>query len=222
MTTSERRAFYLRSLEDQRHLLRNALSAMGNGDLIAALNVAICLRVLVHETTRCIPLLRQLRPNYLDLRIRTMATPRPEAYSRFASPMTLMHLPFGVSFSAVEPRIFLKLDPDMSGYVTCGLGDWWIKPVLKVPGCSALSRREVVLGVADKEGAHADDDMNENYRRVLESEPLKFNGGPVELPTVNVTRFTVGSAGIELLKMLDDTFPKPEKESGQQILLANP
>lgn len=212
MNTRERRAFYLRSLEDQRHLLRNALTAMGNGDLIAALNVAICIRVLVHETPRCIPLLKTLRPNYLDLRIRTMSTPRPEAYSRFASPMTIMHLPFGVSFSPSEPRIFLKLDPDMSDYVTCGLGDWWNRPVLKIPGCSPLSRREIVLGVADKEGAHADDDMNENYRRVLESEPLKFNDGTTNLPMINVTRFAVGSAGIELLKMLDDTFPQPEDQ----------
>jgi hypothetical protein len=131
-----------------------------------------------------------------------------------------MHLPFGVSFSAAEPHLFLKLDPDMSGFENCSLGDWWNKPVLKVPGCWPLSRRDVVLGVADKEGAHSDDDMNENYRRVLESEPLKFIDGTTDLGTVNVTRFTVGSAGIELLKMLDDTFPKPEKESGQQILLA--
>jgi hypothetical protein len=185
---------------------------MGNGDLIAALNVAIRIRVLVHESGSSTPLLKQIRPDYLALGIRTMATPKPEEYSRFSSRITLMHLPFGVSFSLTEPHIFLKLDPDMSGHVTRSLGDWWSKPVLKVPGCSALSRREVVLGVADKEGAHADDNMSENYRRVLESEPLKFNDGTFDLPTVNVTRFTVGAAGIELLKMLDNTFAKPESQ----------
>jgi hypothetical protein len=74
-----------------------------------------------------------------------------------------------------------------------------------------------VLGVADKEGAHADDEMNENYRRILESEPVKFIDGTADLGPVNVTRFTVGSAGIELLRMLDGTFPRPAKASGPPI-----
>ena len=61
--------------------------------------------------------------------------------------------------------------------------------------------------VADKEGAHVDDDMSEHYRRVLESTPLKFTIGGVELEPVNVTRFTVGQAGIEMLDLLNRTFP---------------
>jgi hypothetical protein len=128
-----------------------------------------------------------------------------------------MHLPFGVAFSPSEPRLFLTQKPDMSGYETCSLGNWWNKPVLKVPGCSPLSRREVVLGVADKEGAHADDEMSENYRRVLESEPLKFSDGSADLGPVNVTRFTVGAAGIELLAMLDGIFPNSVKASDSLI-----
>jgi hypothetical protein len=216
-TTEERRAFYLAALEDQRHLLRQALAGMGKGDLIQALPIATCIRVFVHESGRSVPLLKRIRPDFLTLTIRTMPTPRPEEYSRFSNPMTLMHLPFGVSVSPSEPRLFLKLEPDMSGYETSSLGDWWNKPVLKVPGCSPLSRREVVLGVADKEGAHADDDMSENYRRVLESEPLKFNDGTADLGQVNVTRFTVGSAGIELLAMLDGNFAKPAEASDSAI-----
>jgi hypothetical protein len=51
--------------------------------------------------------------------------------------------------------------------------------VLKVFGCAPLTRREVVLGVADKEGAHVDDDMSDNYRKVLESQPLQFAIGGV-------------------------------------------
>jgi len=35
------------------------------------------------------------------------------------------------------------------------------------------------LGVADKEGAHVDDDMSDNYRKVLESQPLQFAIGGV-------------------------------------------
>jgi hypothetical protein len=120
-----------------------------------------------------------------------------------------MRLPFGVSVSSSEPRIFINPKPDMSNYAFCGLGEWWTKLVLKVPGCAPLSRRDVVLGVADKEGAHADDEMTDNYRRVLESEPLKFTDGETELNPVNVTRFTVGAAGIEILDMLDRIFPMP-------------
>ena len=63
------------------------------------------------------------------------------------------------------------------------------------------------MGVANKEGAHVDDKMSENYRRVLESEPIRFTNGLEKLAPVNVTRFTVGQAAIELLGFLDQTFP---------------
>jgi len=218
-TSTERRAFYLAALEDQRHLLRNGLVGMRSGDLVQALPIATCIRVLVHEGGRSVPLLKQLRPDYLALSIRALPTPRPEAFSRFANPMMIMHLPFGASVSSSEPRLFLNIDPDMSGFEMCSLGVWWTKPVLKVPGCAPLSRREVVLGVADKEGAHADDDMSENYRRVLRSGPLKFTDGTADLGSVNVTRFTVGAAGIELLEMLERIFPEQQKPSPSAIII---
>lgn len=180
---------------------------MSEGRLAAALTVALILRVLVHETGRSKPLLKQLRDDYLALQIREGPAAKGEVIPPFGQKITIMHLPFAVFLHFSEPRVSLNATPDMSNFRSISLGSWWTEPVLKVPGCDALTRREVVLGVADKEGAHVDDDMSEHYRRVLESTPIKFTIGGVELEPVNVTRFTVGQAGIEMLDLLNRTFP---------------
>lgn len=97
-----------------------------------------------------------------------------------------MRFPFSVRISGREPKLSIDPSPNMCGYLPCCLGNWWTKPVLKVPGCAPLSRRDAVLGIANKEGAHADDEMTENYRRVLESEPVRFKNGEAVLGPVNV------------------------------------
>lgn len=210
MSTTERRAFHLSRLEDHRHLLKTAIIAMGTGDTRQALNIATSIRVLVYESGRSTPLLKRLRTGYLALTIRAGPSARAEASSPLAHRILFMSLPFAIRLQQVEPRVSLNPEPDMTDYRWSSLGDWWNKPAIKVPGCEPLSRKEVVLGVANKEGAHVDEEMSDNYRRVLESEPIRFLDGDTVLGPVNVTRFTVGQAGIEIVDMLDRAFPIPE------------
>jgi hypothetical protein len=205
-STAERKRFFLKTLEDHRQNLREAILSVAAGKLSAALTIAVIIRVFVHETGRQIPLLKSIRPDYMTLKIREGPWARAEVESHFSLRVPVMTLPFAVEIHHVEPRVSLKADPDMSDYRDTVLGTWWNKPVLKVFGCKALTRKEVVLGVADKEGAHVDDEMSENYQKVLESKPIQFAVGGVQLEPINVTRFTVGQSGIELLDMLDRTF----------------
>lgn len=206
LNNSDRKTFYMGRLEDHRQLLRSAIAGIGKGEVVLALLAATSIRVLLHESGSSIPLLKRMRNDYLALPIEALPSPHPSEYSPLMRKVTIMHLPFGVSVGGSSTP-FLNPKPDKSTYVTCSLGMWWTQPVLKVPGCAPLSRKEVVLGVANKEGAHVDDKMSENYRRVLESEPIRFTNGLEKLAPVNVTRFTVGQAAIELLGFLDQTFP---------------
>ena len=64
LSTLERRARAGEKLEEQRHLLRNAIGRMAAGDLAEALHISTRLRLLVHETGSSIPLLKQITPGY--------------------------------------------------------------------------------------------------------------------------------------------------------------
>jgi hypothetical protein len=211
LSTAERKAYYRRGLDDHRELMRSAIAGIGRGEIVLALNLATSIRVLVHNGPGSVPLLKQLRGDYLALTIRVQRPPEPVSFSPLARKVTIMQFPFGVRFGTDVP-LSLDPSPDMTGYHFISLGEWWTKPVLKVPCCPALCRKEVVLGVANKEAAHVDDEMNEHYRMVLKSEPVKFVNGNTELGPLNVTRFTLGAAGIELLDLLDRYFPVSVEE----------
>ncbi len=207
MTTAERRQFFLARLEDHRHNLRGAIDAVAGGQLSAALTIATTIRTLVHETGRSVPLLKKIRNDYLGLVIREGPWAKAEAESPLGRRFPLMTLPFAIRIHHIQPRISLNPEPNMTGFTEMSLGAWWSKPVLNVFGCAALTRKEVILGVANKEGAHVDDDMTENYRNVLESKPIRFTVSGIDLEPINVTRFTLGQAGIELLDLLCRCFP---------------
>jgi hypothetical protein len=179
LSNTERKKFFLDRLEDHRQNLRDAIVAMAGGKTPAALTIATTIRALVHETGRSIPLLKRIRSDYLALGVLEGPWATAESLSPLNRRVTLMSLPFAVEIHQEPPRLSLRANPDMSTYREILLGAWWTKPVLKVFGCAPLTRREVVLGVADKEGAHVDDDMSDNYRKVLESQPLQFAIGGV-------------------------------------------
>jgi hypothetical protein len=74
MSFVERRKFHRGALEDQRHLLKTAIDGMAAGDLTQALHVATSIRVLVHETGRSKPLLKEFYNNFLITRSQCSST----------------------------------------------------------------------------------------------------------------------------------------------------
>jgi hypothetical protein len=205
MSISERRVFFLEKLEEHRHLLRTAIAAMGTGDLIQGLTVATSIRVLVHETGSSIPLLKRLRHDYLDLQIYVpKEVPEDPRFSDMHK-TTIMKIPASVRFGGGKlPSVTPTLK--FSECETLSLGIWWTRPCLIMPGCQPLSRKDIVLGLANKEGAHVDDDMPPAYRSVVESKAIQIKVGDSEVHLINVTRFVCGSAGVELLDCLDRNF----------------
>jgi hypothetical protein len=75
-----------------------------------------------------------------------------------------------------------------------------------VPGGPALSRKDIILGIANKESVHVDDDMPPAYRIVLESESIRIKVNDSEFETINITRYVCGTAGVELLDCLERNF----------------
>lgn len=203
---SERKAFYLSRLEEHRHLIRVAVERMAEGDLVHAITVATSIRALIHETGSSKPLLKHLRSDYLSLPI--YSTKEPEEDPRLAHLRKKTVLKIAANIMITAGKISLRPTLDTSGCETQTLGHWWTNAGLIVPGGPALSRRDIILGIANKEGAHVDDDMPPAYRTVLESKSLQIKVNDSDFEAINITRYVCGTAGVELLDCLDSKFTK--------------
>jgi len=187
-------------LEEQRHLLRKSINDVAAGDLVEAVRIAAIIRVLVHETGSSKPLLKQLTSNYLELAILDGREPhaaRDHMVLRF--PVSMKLSPESVSFNP---------DLDTAGAALSILGKWWETPCLILPGLGGFSRRELVLGLANKEGgAHVDPNVSKRYQQLMGYKSIQM-GPQHALSPLNVSRLMVAQAGVELLDCIERKFPR--------------
>lgn len=206
MTTEERKRFYLKALEDQRHLLRDAISGMSGGDLTRALNVATAIRVLVHETGNSKPLLQSIQSNYRALRIPLRLPPPPAVCPPGINAITF-YCPISAAVST-SGVVSLIATIDAKDYKESTLGEWWGDACMLLPGIGRVMRKELVLGLANKEGgAHVDERMPAKYRLLMESKFINFKINEINLGPLNIARLVAGRCGVELLNCLDRNFP---------------
>jgi len=209
LSPEEKRARLHASLEDHRHLIADAVKAMTKGNLVPALTIATSLRVLIHETGMSKPLLKSLRPNYLDLELLDDDIPRDDPPpTPGAVKVVVFNLPVSVSVSTEEPKIRLNVEMDKQKPTRpMTLGTWWGMPFMNLPGVGVYNRRQLVLDVANKEGAHVDVRISEQFKRLCESQFLTFRVNDDDAITANIARLVVGKAGFQMLSFLEKHFP---------------
>jgi hypothetical protein len=205
LSTGERKAYYLEALDQHRQLLKDAVMQMADGNLVHALTIATSIRTILHETGCSIPLLKRLRTDYLSLPIFTSAAPKPQPAPPNVRAVTVMHV--AANLMIAGDKISLNPAINIDGCEKKALGRWWTDLGLVVPGGAPLSRKDVILGIANKEGAHVDDDMPRNYRIMLQSKSLRIKINDTEYEPVNITKYVCGTAGVELLDCLERNFP---------------
>lgn len=193
--------YLLERLGELRHLLRKSVADLCAGDLAEAVRIATAIRVMVHETGSSKPLLKQIVPNYLDLQIRDWPDAKPEPGPPGTHAIIALHVP--VSMNITEHGVSksgLKWRPLIN------VGRWWARPSLILPNMGSMSRKEVVLGLANREGgAHVDTEITQKYQQLLAYGGLRM-GTAQEITTLNVLRLMAGQAGVELLDCLDRNF----------------
>ena len=208
--SGENKKQYLRErFEEQRLFLSKSIKEFVSGDLAEAVRIAITIRVLVHETGSSKSLLGQLTPNYLDLKILDRAPVREETQElpHGTQSVVVMSVPISVKMKA--EGVFLNPDLDVEAYQASILGKWWGRHSLILPGLGGFSRKEIVRGLADKEGgAHVDTDINPKYQQLLDSKSLQLGWNQEAVSPLNLSRFMAGQAGVELLDCLDKNFPR--------------
>jgi hypothetical protein len=199
LTALERQTRLREKLEEQRHLLRKSIDDLAAGDLAEALRISTIIRMLVHETGNSTPLLKQLTPNYLELPVPDAPPPAEEELPPGVHKTVVLSVP--VSFNISPDGVFLN--PKLAdNHIEIPLGAWWERPSLIIPGSGGYSRREVVLGLAHKEGgAHVDLDVTRKYQQLLD-----YKAFILQTTAVNLSRMMVGQAGVEMLESLNRNF----------------
>jgi hypothetical protein len=206
LTGDDKKKFLGEKLEEQRHLLGKSIREFASGDLAEAVRLAVAMRVLVHETGSCKPLLGQLTPNYLQLEILDRKPKKEENLPPGTQSAVVMSVPISVQIS--DKGVFLNSKLDVEHYAPSILGRWWSRPCLILPGLGGLSRKEIVVGLADKEGgAHVDVNLSPRYRRLIESKQFQIGWSKEGVNPLNLSRYMTAQAAIELLECLNKNFP---------------
>ena len=206
LTGEDRKKFLREKLEEQRHLLDKSIREFASGDLAEGVRLAIALRVLVHVTGSSKPLLGQLNRNYLELKILDSKPTQEGSAPPGTQKVVAMAVPISVKLT--EKGVFLDPDLNVEAYATSIVGKWWTRPSLILPGLGGFSRREIVLGLADKEGgAHVDVNLSPRYRQLLDSKQLQMGWNEEGMSPLNLSRFMTAQGAVQLLDCLNKNFP---------------
>lgn len=191
-------------LREQMRFLRASLEAFYKGDFAESVRVATILRLLVHETGKSKPLLKQIRPDGLDMQIQGIPSEEnrgEDEVIRFAVGLRL-----GPG-AAVTPAV----DLGSTFYKLSSIGAWWRQTVFAFPSRfgirTAYTRNQVILILANKEGgAHVDPEADPDYVRLLADQPLTFDLEGIPLETPDLARFLTAQSGVEMLQCLKGNF----------------
>lgn len=154
-------------MAEQISFLTASCRAYDEGNQAEALRMAVSIRVLVHQTASSHSLIHQLGiagaipwPN-TGRPLPPHVTYSDDGSSKTTRPGVFLRL-CRLSMGAGATKFVPKLD-EVAGAATTGFDAWWTAPILRSPGDPPLgpprelTRRDVVLGLANKEGgAHVD------------------------------------------------------------------
>jgi hypothetical protein len=191
----------LARLKEQMEFLRISLRTFYAGNFAESVRIATIIRVLVHESGRSKPLLKQAKPNGLELPILEHAEERPGQEQIFS---------FAVSVR-MGPTVAPAVDLGSSHYSLSSVGAWWNRMVFTFQsriGTQLIYRRkQVVLILANKEGgAHVDANEDPDYVRLLTDLPLSFADYGLEVETPDLAGFLTAQSGVEMLECLKRNF----------------
>jgi hypothetical protein len=163
--------------------------------------IATIIRVLVHESGKSKPLLKQAKPNGLEL-------PILENVGEWPGQEQIFSFAVGVRMG---PTIAPAVDLGSSHYTLSTVGAWWNRAVFtfqsRVGTQLVYRRKRVVLILANKEGgAHVDENEDPDYARLLTDLPLSFAVSGLQVATPDLARFLTAQSGVEMLECLKRNF----------------
>lgn len=187
-------------LQDQYSRLKDALQGFYAGKDVQALNVAITIRVLLHASKSSKSLLSRLHIDYLNLPIYDKPPLGPKTVFAVRTPLV-------ISGDGTKGTARPQFDNGL--YHLVPLSRWWNDDYQPL-GALRLSKKEIVLNVANKDGgAHIDSKLPDHHATLSEP-PFYFamdNGGEKHFMRPNLAYGITAQAGCELQDYLERHFP---------------
>lgn len=205
-------------VKEQMEFLRTSLRGFYAGDFAESVRIATSIRVLVHETGMSKPLLKQAKPNGLELSILEHVGERDGQDAVFN---------FAVSVR-MGPTLSPAVDLGSAHHTLSSVGAWWNRTVFafqsRLGTQLTYRRKHVVLILANKEGgAHVDQNQDPDYERLLTDLPLSFADYGIPVETPDLARFVTAQSGVQMLECLKrNFFPDEEVPTKWEFGVAPP
>ena len=180
--------------------------AFDNGDVDASISIALCIRVLIHDSQAGSPsLLCQLGKKgclFYD-----SMTPKIHGAAGPYHGLVVMELSLNPRWGWM-PLLYVDEDSVKEKRL---FEDWWDTVVLDDEHGNIFTRKDIILTVCNKDGgAHVDPELEEKYVKLEKSKEFAYifsvNGNVIK-PRVGAGFASVRQIGFELMMTLSDEFP---------------
>lgn len=197
-------------LTEQEGFLRRSLHQFYDSQCLdEALRIATIVRILVHDTAKSSALLKQLRPEYLNLPMLELDSETDPALRPRSKVFRMVST--GISIGPDGARPFIDLTSPK--YRLGRLETWWGQTVhaLQGPGdwrtTEEFSRKDIILALANKEGgAHVDPDESGRHRRLRREIPFVAIAYGQQIANPNFARYISAESGVLMLDCLKRNF----------------
>lgn len=205
-------------LRDQLGFLEASSAAYDAGYTSEAKRLAVAVRVLVHDTPKSKSLLGLLDKKNGAF----VSTAIPAVKGNLLGHQGLVL----TAMTASGARYIAPLDePGPSPQRVVEFDEWWERTVFADSAGNHLSRRSLVLAMANQDGgAHVDPKLNEFYRRISRGGALSVRNvtAGVEVPVTGIELAAVRQIAHELLKSLTPGYEKEPDLTDVKFLVAEP
>ena len=155
--TTER---YREQLERHLRFLQRSAAAYDRGFKDEAIRIAVSVRVLVHQTKTSTSLLRHLGADDIELLSTVLRLRDPAKTLMFDGVTRYTSGPRGL-----EPTAHLGSSPGSHSLMP--VADWWHQILIQPGPNTPITRRDIVLGAANKDGgAHVDAELTPEYSQL--------------------------------------------------------
>ncbi len=198
---------YISSLDEQLYFLETSLSKFGENE-IEAKRISTVIRVLVHDTNNSTSLLKHLNKKD-EMKFINSSSPNDGRLHSMTGMIGVRGVNAEQYFGLVAklnengmlisvPLFQQHLPEWIEKYSKISFQDWWSMEIIKIGGIS-LTRKQIILHVANKDGgAHIDDSLPEQYHKTKKSKlNLNIMGIDTDLER-NVVFASVAQIGWEL------------------------
>jgi hypothetical protein len=199
-------------LSDQLQFLQSSADAFDRGLDGEAKRLALALRILLHEQKRSRALLAQL--GLLQQEFVSTAIPHETANISTHGGLIM------VAMNGPETKYVAMLD-EVPIVRTIPFDEWWEEIVFVDDAGSTLSRRRLILSMADQDGgAHVDPTLDETYARLSRENSLGWNvnDGRESKPIPQPERAAVRQIAHEVLRTLIPGYAKRPDHQPEMFL----